>query len=198
MFVISPLTMGTRAGGGGSSEWRPALWPSLRSRRGGRTTDSVLTLPRGRRSGLQLLVPLGHSLCGVAGWCPWEDGAILVDLEPLPAPASPHGPGRNSEHPTPPHMALAATQHPTPPLGESSSFHETQVANCFRCSEAIGCCPPTCLRPCPGAGSAFISAVLASQQLSPAVPLDEKLGQVGEREVCLHLPSCPTPPPTGI
>ena len=53
-----------------------------------------------------LLVPLGHSPWSVAGLCPREDGAILVDLEPLPARRLPTWRGRslrpcNSESPLP-------------------------------------------------------------------------------------------------
>ena len=49
----------------------------------------------------------------MAGWCPREDWTLPVDLGPLPAPASLHAVG----------------EPPSPPLGESSSFHETQVAH---------------------------------------------------------------------
>ncbi|CAI9163762.1 unnamed protein product [Rangifer tarandus platyrhynchus] len=49
----------------------------------------------------------------MAGWCLREDWTLPVDLGPLPAPASLH----------------AAGEPPSPPLGESSSFHETQVAH---------------------------------------------------------------------
>lgn len=49
----------------------------------------------------------------MAGWCPREDWTLPVDLGPLPAPASLH----------------AAGEPPSLPLGESSSFHQTQVAH---------------------------------------------------------------------
>ena len=107
----------------------------------------------------------------MAGWCPREDGTLPVDLGPLPGPASLH----------------AAGEPLSPPLGESSSFHETQAAHWLL---------PTHPRACPGAESAFISAVHASHQLSPAVPSGGELGQGGEREMCLHLPLCPAPFPT--
>lgn len=124
----------------------------------------------GARSGPQLLEPPWS----MAGWCPREDWTLPVDLGPLPAPASLHAAGGAPE-PTP-RGEQFIPRDPSCPLAAAR--------------------PPTHPRACPGAESAFISAVHVSHQLSPAVPLGGELGQGGETEMYLHLPLCPTPFPT--
>lgn len=173
MFVISPLTTGTRtgSGGGGSLECGAALWPSLRSRRGWRTTDSVPdpALTPGPRSGPQLLEPLEHGgVVPAGGWDPAGGPG---------APSCPRLPARRWGAPEPaPRGEQFIPRDPSCPLAAARL--------------------PAHPRACPGAESAFISAVHTSHQLSAAVPSGGELGQGGEREMCLYLPLCPAPFPT--
>lgn len=127
--------------------------------------------------------------CLHLGVVPAVGGTILVDLEPLPAPASPPGAGRDSEPPT------------RPPRGEQFLPRDPSC-QLLRCSKARWLLPTR--KPVPEQKVPLSQPSMRAGRLSPAVPLDGKLGQVGERKVCLHLPlmsrvpAAPPPPPAGI
>lgn len=108
----------------------------------------------------------------MVGWCPREDGTLLVDLGPLPAPASLH----------------AAGEPLSPPLGESSSFHEIQVAHWL-----LPACPPTrepVLEQKVPLSQPSTRAT-SSPQLSPRAGNWDKV----ERGRCVFI-SCYVPPPS--
>lgn len=103
--------------------------------------------------------------------CPGDDGASLADQESLPALATPHGVGCNSENPP-----------LTPSRGEKLIPGDTSC-QLLRWGEAIGCCPPTRLQACPGNRKClYLSRPRKppdSPQLSPQTGNGERLERGG-------------------